>query len=882
MSRFFAARSSGSEDESSDEAPVAVPKPAPTVASRAQFLFSDEEDEDTKRVVRSQKDKRFDEISSIAKQLKNHKKIKDMSKILTEFENLGRAFTKAKNVVDKEGIPTTFIKCLVELEDFIKENWEDTEGRKKLSKLNAKALTALRQKVKKYNKTFENDIEKYRENPLISDDGEEEDAGRSDDSDEDDDIVLKKPEPQAAKQKADKFEDSDSEFDDMDSDVETDSSSDSDLDIPQGGKVTAAMFLKRERDEDEEKTKEKKLEKERQKKRRQKVKEDQEEEDEGEEWEQVKSSHTIEKTRALFAKDTEINHAVILKKLHEILGARGKKGTDRTDQIEYLKDLRKIAEKNNLGVAMSIKIMFNIIASIFDYNPNAATCMKPEMWKSCLEYVNELLIKLVDNPNVTVGENIAEDAENLEDADAGFKIRGCILIAIERTDDEFTKMLQGCDCHSTEYVERLKDEITMTLLISRVMKYLEDHDAAPSMICRVYLRFIEHIYYKLDMVRMKEMSEERKLNKTSDEEEVSVDQAAASTASQMEGMCQFIYSKDDSNRIRTRAMLCHVYFLALHDRWYEARDLMLMSHLQENIGHSDIPTQILYNRTMVQLGLCAFRHGMIKDAHNALHDVQSSGKAKELLAQGLMQQRQHERNLEQEKIERRRLVPFHMHINLELLECVYLTSAMLLEIPHMAAREFEHRRRMISKSFHHQLKLSDRQPLVGPPESMREHVVAASKEMSKGNWRECADFILAVKVWNLFDQAEEVKKMLKRKIQEESLRTYLFSYNSVYDSISMNTLAAMFELDRPVVHSIISKMIINSELQASWDEPTQTVVMHRGAEPSRLQSLALQLADKISTLVDNNERVLDTKHQFNYRDRQGQGRYRPQRSQQVY
>ncbi|CAB4021240.1 eukaryotic translation initiation factor 3 subunit C-like [Paramuricea clavata] len=214
------------------------------------------------------------------------------------------------------------------------------------------------------------------------------------------------------------------------------------------------MFLKRDKNEDEEKIKEKKLNKKKQAK--QKMKEDVEEEDEGAGWEEVKSSHSTEKTRVVFPKDTEINIPVILKKLHEILGARGKKGTDRTDQIEYLKDLRKISEKHNLGPAMSVKIMFNIIASIFDYNPNVATCMKPEMWKSCLDYVDELLTILNDNPTMTVGENIAEDAENLENAEGegGYRIRGCILITIERADDEFTKMLQGCDCHSTEYVDR--------------------------------------------------------------------------------------------------------------------------------------------------------------------------------------------------------------------------------------------------------------------------------------------------------------------------------------------------------------------------------------------------------------------------------------------
>ncbi|XP_038847568.1 eukaryotic translation initiation factor 3 subunit C-like [Salvelinus namaycush] len=203
-----------------------------------------------------------------------------------------------------------------------------------------------------------------------------------------------------------------------------------------------------------------------------------------------------------------------------------------------------------------------------------------------------------------------------------------------------------------------------------------------------------------------------------------------------------------------------------------------------------------------------------------------------------------------------------MHINLELLECVYLVSAMLLEIPYMAAHEFDARRRMISKQFHHQLRVGERQPLLGPPESMREHVVSASKSMKMGDWRTCHSFIINEKmnskVWDLFPETQCVREMLVRKIQEESLRTYLFTYSSVYDSISMETLKEMFELELPTVHSIISKMIINEELMASLDQPTQTVVMHR-TEPTSLQNMALQLAEKLGGLVENNERVFDLK-----------------------
>jgi translation initiation factor 3 subunit C len=58
------------------------------------------------------------------------------------------------------------------------------------------------------------------------------------------------------------------------------------------------------------------------------------------------------------------------------------------------------------------------------------------------------------------------------------------------------------------------------------------------------------------------------------------------------------------------------------------------------------------------------------------------------------------------------------------------------------AHEFDARRRMISKNFHHVLRVSERQPLVGPPESMREHVVAACKAMKIGDWTACCNFII--------------------------------------------------------------------------------------------------------------------------------------------
>lgn len=857
MSRFFAT-GSDSESESSSEEEQVIRQPA------AVFTFSDEE-EDTKRIVRSAKEKRYEELTNTIKQIRNFKKIKDMSSMLTSFEELTRLYTKALPVIAKEenGItPRFFLRCLVELEDFINEVWEDREGRKNMSKNNSKSLTSLRQKLRKYNKDFEEEMAKFRENPDIGDDDEDQMKEAEDDSD--DDIQG----PQSFKKAGSESSAADAKFvksssagagDDSGSEDSIDWGSDSESSSESSddeGQYTSIRerFLKKTTDKEEEEKKERK--KERKEKERKKTKREDEEDGEGE-WETVKGGVAIPSEKPkMFAKDAEIDFSVVLKKLSEIVAARGKKRTDRKEQIELLHELQAIADQHNLGQAIAIKIKLAIISSIFDYNPKVSDAMKPEYWAKLLERITETVDMLLVTPDIVIGEHVTEEAETLDKPP--YRLRGCILTIVERLDEEFTKLLKECDPHSNEYVQRLTDEKRVAAIIDKVQEFLE-RQGTSSELCRIYLRKIEHLYYKFDPLVLKQKKGE-------------IPATEITSVQVMDKLCKYVYDKDATDRLRTRAILSHVYHHALHDNWFQSRDLILMSHLQESIQHSDPSTQILYNRTMAHLGLCAFRHANIKDAHNCLVDLMMTGKVKELLAQGLLPQRQHERSKEQEKVEKQRQMPFHMHINLELLECVYLVSAMLIEIPYMAAHEFDARRRMISKTFYQQLRSSERQSLVGPPESMREHVVAASKAMRNGNWSICRDLIINdkmnSKVWDLFYESDKVRGMLTRLIKEESLRTYLFTYSHVYASISMATLAEMFELEKNIVHSIISKMIINEELMASLDDPTQTVVMHR-SEPSRLQSLALQLADKVNNLVDSNERIFEMK-QGNFFLRGGQ------------
>lgn len=608
-----------------------------------------------------------------------------MSSIMVSFEELTRAYQKAIPVITKEenGVtPRFIIRALVELDDFIAEVWEDREGRKSMNKNNAKALGTLRQKFRKYIKDFEVVLAKFRESPDQEDEEEEEKKVESADSESEDEAPAAKA-VSFKKDTVEKVKKVAAADDDSDDSIDWGSDSDSESSESEGEAASTDMrerFLKKSTDKDDKDGNESEKKKKKIKEGKNRRRREEEEDDEEGGWETVtKGPATSAEKPKMFAKDAEIDIHLVLNKLSEIMSARGKKRTDRRMQIELLYELKAISELHNLGDACAVKIRFNIISAVFDYNPKVSEPMKIEYWQKELEAMQDMLKILLANNTIKLSESVTEENEEFDNAP--YFVRGCALTAVERLDDEFTKLLKECDPHSNDYVERLKDEMTVTKIIEDVLKYVENFGTETE-ICRIYLRKIDHMYYKFDPNVLKKKKGEHPATYRS-----SVDE--------MEKLCRFIYANDNTDRLRTRAILSHIYHHALHDNWFQARDLVLMSHLQETIQHSDPPTQILYNRTMANLGLCAFRQGNIKDAHQCLVDLMMTGKPKELLAQGLLPQRQHERSIEQEKVEKQRQMPFHMHINLELLECVYLVSAMLLEIPYMAAHEFDARRRMI-------------------------------------------------------------------------------------------------------------------------------------------------------------------------------------------
>lgn len=552
--------------------------------------------------------------------------------------------------------------------------------------------------------------------------------------------------------------------------------------------------------------------------------------------------------------------------LRLIAETRGKKNIDKYDQIAVLE---KLLEDNKQGAAFEVISIYQMLISIrFDASSPQAF-MPVEQWKK-----NErdflALLDLLESQTATY--HVSELGTTTDDIDIepaananGVKVLfGSILSTVERLDDEFTRFLQNTDPHSTEYIERLKDENDLYKLIVRAQLYVEltipadvRSGAEGEQLARLVLRRMDHIYYKPNqLITLNEnavwANTEMSLKSSIVPEAVGPEQVIQQLAAFLTLQKNKVHAK--------KALLYSIYYYAVNNNYHHARDLFLNSHAFASINSLDSSLQVQYNRALVQLGLSAFRLGAIEESHQALNEIANSQRLKELLGQGFNSKYPSQATT----AEKQKLLPFHMHINLELLECAFMTSSLLIEIPALAAASSlpkDSKRKSSIKSFKSKLEFHDRQYFTGPPESIKDHLVHASRSLQKGDWAKAYDLLSSIKIWKLFSETDDLLAMLRNQLQVEGLRTYIFTYKSIYSKLSVAKLADMFELDAATVADIVEKMIEVGDIQGALDD-NRAFVNFATDEPQRtkLQELAIIMNEKVGLLNEKNEKTSSNGH----------------------
>ncbi|KZV86718.1 hypothetical protein EXIGLDRAFT_680692 [Exidia glandulosa HHB12029] len=766
MSRFL--RTDGSDDdsdasdddeeseESSGDDDEAKPKGGMSRFRRDAVEDDEDSDDEGRKLVKSAKDKRLEEMEAAAKAMDNALKINDWVSISTEFEKLARLVQRETNVAER--VPAVFIKTISNLDGSVTTALaKEKEAKKKMNANNARAMNQMKQRVKKTIKEHEAEVKKFQDDPEAFDAEYAAIAERE----------AAAARPRRAPVKAD-----DAAAADEEQDFTT---------VAKGGK--SMVF------------------------------------------------------------DSES----VFKNLAAVNEARGKKNTDRNEQLRILEQTLKAANTTY----KRIRVLLALISSRFDYNASVSSHLPLDMWSAAQKEVDQLVVILSSETDYVVRETSEEYDETIERTpeteNGAVIIRGSVISYVDRLDDEFTKSLQNIDPHGTEYVDRLKDEKGLYQTICLAQALFEKLGWTEPL-ARVIMRRVEHIYSKPDAVVQ---ALEQAIASGAFVPTTTLASAESPTAL-VHSQCVFLYKNGDS-LLRTRAMLCHIYHYALQNKFHTARDMLLMSHLQDSIHNADVGTQILYNRAIVQLGLAAFRSGMIREAQAILQDIFTTQRVKELLAQGVHTQRYATITPEQEKAERQRQLPFHTHINTELLEAAFLVSCMLVEIPLLASIDSdEQKRKAISKPFRRLLDFADRQIFTGPPESTRDHIMQASKALQDGEWEKCRNLIQSIKIWSLMPEEKAVKDMLARRKQEDRRTTLLTKYPH-HNTTAPHKIPPTTSPPQHTTTTTIAKKISNNEQPAASEHNNKHVVVHHRDHPPPQQHPPTT-PDNNPTTVDQNKK----------------------------
>lgn len=539
--------------------------------------------------------------------------------------------------------------------------------------------------------------------------------------------------------------------------------------------------------------------------------------------------------------------------LRIVIDSRGKKNVDQVALIKTLEELMDIAKTPY----ETIMAYLNLVPIRFDLSANLSY-QPVDQWKSSYNDIVKLLTILEQNINTYQLSELAQRNDFIEDEpeadEKGVKhVLGSIFSFVERLDHEFNKSLLNTDPHSSDYLYRLRDEQDIYNLILRTQLYLEatlPEEHREAYLARPFVKRLDHIYYKpIKLISIMESNAWKDLPSNSSSQFIPYPGDA-----DQEYVIKLVQTLSESLRqnksggLRKRAILYQVYFTAFTNEFGAAKDMLINSKIQAHINNSDPSLQILFNRVVVQLGLAAFKLCLIEDCHQILNELLSSSHLREILGQQTLQRITANVGTSSADEREQLCLPYHQHINLDLIDLVFMTCSLLIEVPQMTAFYSGIKVKRVpysQKSIRRALEHYDKSSFQGPPESLRDHVLHAAKSMQKGNWQKSIEFLRSVPTWSLLPNADYVLNNLTEKVQIESLKTYFFTYKRFYSNISIQQFSQLFSLPEEKVLEVLESVMNEYAINAKLTDEKTFVAVEKGEEITKLEEVALKLNKEV-------------------------------------
>jgi translation initiation factor 3 subunit C len=568
--------------------------------------------------------------------------------------------------------------------------------------------------------------------------------------------------------------------------------------------------------------------------------------------------------------------------LAAILAIRGRR-FDVADRIDCL------LRRTDKGPVQAATMLLEL-ASIVENGTSLANFLARECWQRCYANLTRVMriaaraadpVKFISTVDTVVADLTTSSLDSIH-----FSNR--VVSALLMLDEELAKAFQDVDSRTVAYIDIVRDESALLSLTTAIQVLFAKWNVAPALVARVAAVRAAHLYYKsqeqyaAEAARIAHYPCALELPvpcQHTNEDGSGADFVMPTTAlveypqdlqvtDLVPTLCRLIYAVDPTAvgpQVRVAALLQHVFCLALHGRYFAARELLLVSHVQDSILQAPEHLQILCNRALVMLACAAFRCGLYAECHSAIAEVASSARTRELLGQPLVRHAFHrdsERRSEAEQLqERRTTTPAHLQLSTEVIDAVHCAASLFIDAPALASanglsRTAQRANVTVSKGFRRLLTHLEKQTFQGSPESTRDYVSHAAQSLLEGDWRSAAEFFTAslpMAVWEQLPitavarrvpSCETTADRLVHECKLVALRVYLVSHAGHFEALSLSSLVEAFELPAGVVRGVVASLTSSKALPASWDfsdKEIAALVVSAERLPTRIQSLVEQI-----------------------------------------